>query len=609
MKIAKKLLSIALTFALVLSVASVAAITASADGELIYDSNVAISYDPWSRDYAYGTGISANAPRKITYNDDGWMRVQSQTEDDIVNEGEIVSKQWQYKLDSNPQLAKQFENACFDDASENFYFYSFIKSTKFIIDGKETSNPVNLQAEIALTYTYDGEKGNLIWSAAYVLNKNYGFRYVSTSKAIPDELKDASNIKLTSVSINVQDYGASGKDSGLAELDCYIAPIYTKQIPGTMYTISEKVENLDAANDIEQSSFIYNNTTDVFDPEDFQWEYAYGEEPIKDGEDKNSIYKRGRVKRYDETAGENYDLGYPVLANGSSKTYIPYTIHADLPATAVANFKNTAVSGDSATFTWTHAGGADAKVYYVVCTNTADKKDKKIVKVSATDESGKVVTTATVTGLTKGATYNAFVIGYNLANLTDGNSNSVTVTIGATVAKPAKPVIKSVAYSAKNQIKITWNKASGATSYDVYRGSKKIKTVTGTSYKDTVKTAGTVKYIVAAKNAGGTTKSAEKSIKTMSFSAKATVKGTPAKKAVTVKITKKVKNAGGYEYSISLKKNMKSAKTKKTNKASFKFTKLKSKKVYYVRVRAYKKVGSKYIWGAYSKTVKVKKTK
>ena len=87
----------------------------------------------------------------------------------------------------------------------------------------------------------------------------------------------------------------------------------------------------------------------------------------------------------------------------------------------------------------------------------------------------------------------------------------------------------------------------------------------------------------------------------MSFSAKATVKGTPAKKAVTVKITKKVKNAGGYEYSISLKKNMKSAKTKKTNKASF--------KVYYVRVRAYKKVGSKYIWGAYSKTVKVKKTK
>lgn len=197
----------------------------------------------------------------------------------------------------------------------------------------------------------------------------------------------------------------------------------------------------------------------------------------------------------------------------------------------------------------------------------------------------------------------------NSLSYCDGAVVCTTYVPTTAVAKPAKPVIKSVAYSAKNQIKITWNKALGATSYDVYRGSKKIKTVTGTSYKDTVKTAGTVKYIVAAKNAGGTTKSAEKSIKTMSFSAKATVKGTPAKKAVTVKITKKVKNAGGYEYSISLKKNMKSAKTKKTNKASFKFTKLKSKKVYYVRVRAYKKVGSKYIWGAYSKTVKVKKTK
>ena len=95
----------------------------------------------------------------------------------------------------------------------------------------------------------------------------------------------------------------------------------------------------------------------------------------------------------------------------------------------------------------------------------------------------------------------------------------------------------------------------------------------------------------------------------MSFTAKATVKGTPAKKAVTVKVSKAVTNADGYEYTISLKSNMKSAKKKVTTKASFKFTGLKSKKVYYARVRAYKTINGKKVYGAYSKTVKLSKTK
>ena len=176
------------------------------------------------------------------------------------------------------------------------------------------------------------------------------------------------------------------------------------------------------------------------------------------------------------------------------------------------------------------------------------------------------------------------------------------------VVAPAKPVISSVAYSDKNKIKVTWKAVTGATSYEVYRGSTKVATVTGLSYIDTYKKAATLKYKVVAKNEAGAAASVEKSIKTMDFTAKATIKGTPAKKAMTIKITKTVKNCTGYEYKVSLKKNMTGAKTKITNKTSFKFTGLKSKKVYYARVRAYKTIAGKKVYSAY-KVVKLKKTK
>ncbi len=611
MKIAKRLLSIALTVALLLSVVAVSAITVSADDELKYDTNIAVSYDPWSRDYANGTGVSANAPRKVTYNDDGWMRIQSQDEDSIVNEGSIVSKQWQYKLDGNDQLSKQFENACFDQNNENFYFYAAIKSAKFINNqGQENANPVNLQAEISVVYEYDdGERGTLNWGAGFTLNKNYGFRYVATSKAIPDDIKDATTLKIRSFGVAIQDYGFGGADSGLSELDVYVAPLYTQQVPATSTKISDKIDNLDTFNEIAEDSFIYNNVTDVFEPDNFQWQYAYGEEPILPNEDKHSIYQRGQIKREifvleDGSVKKSY--GYPIKADGNAFEYIPYTVHADAPETQVSNLKLTGTTADSATFSWSTAGG-DAKYYYLVCTNIANEKDVKNVKITTKGNDDKVVTTGTISGLTAGVKYRAFVQGYNIASIKGNRSNLVEFTVGASA--PAKPVISSVAYSAKNKITVAWKAAAGATSYEVYRGSTKVATVTGTSYADTYKKAATLKYKVVAKNAAGSATSAEKAFKTMDFAAKATIKGTPAKKAVTVKVTKAVKNAEGYQYQISLKSNMKSATTKTSTKTSYKFSKLKSKKVYYVRVAAYKTIGGKKIIGAYSKTVKLKKTK
>ncbi len=71
---------------------------------------------------------------------------------------------------------------------------------------------------------------------------------------------------------------------------------------------------------------------------------------------------------------------------------------------------------------------------------------------------------------------------------------------------------------------------------------------------------------------------------------------------------KKVAKAGGYQISYGTNKKWKKAKVKtaKASAATLTIKKLKSKKTYYVRVRAFNKNGSKKQYGAWSKTLKVK---
>ncbi len=83
---------------------------------------------------------------------------------------------------------------------------------------------------------------------------------------------------------------------------------------------------------------------------------------------------------------------------------------------------------------------------------------------------------------------------------------------------------------------------------------------------------------------------------------KASAKLTAMKKALGVKVT--CKGLKGIEVKYSLKKNMKGAKTKSLKGKSLTLTKLKSKKTYYVKVRAYKLDSKKNkVWGKWSKVV------
>ena len=91
----------------------------------------------------------------------------------------------------------------------------------------------------------------------------------------------------------------------------------------------------------------------------------------------------------------------------------------------------------------------------------------------------------------------------------------------------------------------------------------------------------------------------------------AQVKGVKAVRKTSKKAVvswKKVKGAAGYQIKYSLKKNFKGAKTKNVaKKTKLTITGLKKNKVYYVKVKAYKKVKAKKVYGKFSKVVKIKK--
>ena len=112
------------------------------------------------------------------------------------------------------------------------------------------------------------------------------------------------------------------------------------------------------------------------------------------------------------------------------------------------------------------------------------------------------------------------------------------------------------------------------------------------------------------KGCGAVKQGSKVSIPKLKVKATSITKLTAAKKAFTVK-WKKAAGVTGYQIQYSLKSNFSGAKTVKIKKAatlSKKIAKLKSKKKYFVRIRAYKTVNKKTYYSAWSakKTVKTK---
>lgn len=185
-----------------------------------------------------------------------------------------------------------------------------------------------------------------------------------------------------------------------------------------------------------------------------------------------------------------------------------------------------------------------------------------------------------------------------------------------------KTSVTSVKSTAYNKLKVSWKVVPAAASYQVYRSTKKdrdyqnIKTIdsVGTSSwtDSSVKTGKTYYYKikVVVKTQNGNQTSGFSNVKSAkAVSAKTTLKA-KASNAKNVKLTwSKVKGANGYEIYRSNRKDGKYQKVKTISKGgttSYKDGKLKKSTTYYYKIRAYRKVDRKKVYGSYSSVVSVK---
>lgn len=185
-----------------------------------------------------------------------------------------------------------------------------------------------------------------------------------------------------------------------------------------------------------------------------------------------------------------------------------------------------------------------------------------------------------------------------------------------------KTSVTSVKSTAYNKLKVSWKVVPAATSYQIYRSTAKdgdyqnIKTINSvgtSSWTDgSVKTGKTYYYKIktVVKTQNGEQTSGFSNVKSAkAVPAKTTLKA-KASDAKNVKLTwSKVKGASGYEIYRSNSKDGKCSKVKTISKGSttsYKNGKLKKSTTYYYKIRAYRKVNGKKVYGSYSSVVSVK---
>ncbi|MCR5793494.1 MAG: hypothetical protein K6G65_10025 [Lachnospiraceae bacterium] len=211
--------------------------------------------------------------------------------------------------------------------------------------------------------------------------------------------------------------------------------------------------------------------------------------------------------------------------------------------------------------------------------------------------------------------------GYRYYIVTKRDFKSQKGSVKTDAIKPLAKTSISVAYNTYNSLKITWKKISGANGYKLYRKSgttyKLIKTLSGEtncSYIDTKLTCGkTYNYIVRAyQTLGGV-----KILGNASIKGKDATPKPPKPEKLTLKNSghyikvKWSKVKGCHGYLIYRRTGTKGSFTRiktisKSTTLSFTDKTVKKKKTYYYKVRGYRTVSGKKVYGAYSKAYKLK---
>ena len=260
---------------------------------------------------------------------------------------------------------------------------------------------------------------------------------------------------------------------------------------------------------------------------------------------------------------------------------------------------------------------APAKMTLGSTSYTYDGKTKQ-PSVKLYDRNGNVISAANYTiswssGRKEPGTYTAKVT--LKGNYSGTMSSSFTIKMGKTKGLK-NGTIKT------DSVQIKWSKVTGATNYQIYRydSAKKkyvrLKTVSSgkSSYTDKKREpARAYKYKVRAyRSAGGKTSYSSYSDVLYTATKPKQVSGLTAKKRTrnSVKLTwKKTTRADGYQiyrYNSTKKKWEKVTTIKKGSTVTYTNKKLKSKKTYQYKVRAYRQNGNTTVYGSYSKILKVR---
>jgi len=194
------------------------------------------------------------------------------------------------------------------------------------------------------------------------------------------------------------------------------------------------------------------------------------------------------------------------------------------------------------------------------------------------------------------------------------NDGGKKATCEVTV-KPKKPSSVKAKVVSATSVKISWSKAADVTGYEVHRMTaqsgtyKLLKTTTGASFTNTGLLAGkTYSYKIRAfKKVDGqkiySTYSSVASVtpKPLKVTGMKTVKLKPGKAEVS---WNRQANVSGYQIVRATSKTGTYKSVGSTTKTTFKNSNLTAGKTYYYKVRAFKKVDGKRVYGAYSEIKK-----
>lgn len=184
---------------------------------------------------------------------------------------------------------------------------------------------------------------------------------------------------------------------------------------------------------------------------------------------------------------------------------------------------------------------------------------------------------------------------------------AIVGSVQASAATLSKPSV-TLSNASATSVKVSWGKVSNAKKYTVYRSTKKssgfkaVKTTTSRSFTSTGLTCGKTYYFkVKAINGSKSSTSSVKSIKVKPVK----VTSLKVEKGCTyLKLSwAKSSGASGYEIYSSTSKSGTYKKIASTSSTSYKNTGLKLGATRYYKVRAYKTVNSKKVYGNFSSVV------